>query len=116
AFTVKASRVDASSLESSIRDIIRAMDPGVPLSNVRTMTDIVNRSEQMARTSFMMLLLGIAAAMALFLSAVGLYGVIAYLVGRRRGEIGVRMALGARMGQVVRMVMAQSVALAGLGV
>ncbi|HEX6132792.1 MAG TPA: ABC transporter permease [Longimicrobiales bacterium] len=115
-FTVKVEGLDAASLESPIRDLIRSMDPEVPLASVRTMRDIVNRSEQMARTSFMMLLLGIAATMALFLSAVGLYGVIAYLVGRRRGEIGVRMALGARVGQVVRMVIAQSVTLAGIGV
>ncbi|HEX6309432.1 MAG TPA: ABC transporter permease [Longimicrobiales bacterium] len=115
-FTVKAEGVEAATLEPAIRNLIRSMDPDVPLASVRTMTDVVNRSEQVARTSFTMLLLGIAATMALFLSAVGLYGVIAYLVGRRRGEIGVRMALGARVGEVVRMVMLQSVALAAVGV
>jgi ABC-type antimicrobial peptide transport system permease subunit len=63
-----------------------------------------------------MLLLGIAAAMALFLSVVGLYGVISYVVGQRRGEIAIRMALGAQAAQVSRMVVAQSLRLAVLGV
>jgi ABC-type antimicrobial peptide transport system permease subunit len=92
------------------------MDPTIPLAGAQTVTDVVARSGQVARISFMMMLLGISAVMALFLSAVGLYGVIAYLVGRRRAEIGVRMALGARVGQVIRLVMAQSVALAAAGI
>ncbi|HSJ32315.1 MAG TPA: ABC transporter permease [Longimicrobiales bacterium] len=115
-YTVKVAGMDATALEPVLRDIVRGMDPDVPLAGVRTMEEIINGSEQMARTSFMMLLLGIAAVMALFLSAVGLYGVIAYLTGRRRSEIGVRMALGARVGQVVGMIMGQSLTLAGLGV
>ncbi|MBR9989043.1 MAG: FtsX-like permease family protein [Gemmatimonadetes bacterium] len=115
-YTVRTAGIDAASLEPVIRRIVREMDPQVPLAAARTMTDIIARSDQMARTSFMMLLLGVAAVMALFLSAVGLYGVIAYLVGRRRAEIGVRMALGARVSQVVRLVMVQSVGLAAIGV
>jgi ABC-type antimicrobial peptide transport system permease subunit len=78
------------------------------------MEQVLDRS--MARTSFIMLLLGLASAMALLLSAVGIYGVISYIVGQRRSEIGVRIALGARVGEVARMVVLQSVGLALAGV
>jgi ABC-type antimicrobial peptide transport system permease subunit len=73
-------------------------------------------AKSMSKRTFTMLLLGIAAAMALFLSVVGLYGVISYLVGQRRGEIAIRMALGAQMAQVSRMVVSQSLRLALAGV
>jgi ABC-type antimicrobial peptide transport system permease subunit len=92
------------------------MDPEVPLADVRSMQSIIMSSDRMARTTFTMMLLGIAAIIALFLSAVGLYGVIAYLVGRRRAEIGVRMALGARVSEVARLVIMQSVRLAVAGI
>jgi ABC-type antimicrobial peptide transport system permease subunit len=74
---------------------------------------VVARS--MAQTSFTMLLLLIAASIALVLSAVGLYGVISYVVTQRRGEIGVRRALGAQAGDVTRLVVRQSLGLAAIG-
>lgn len=73
-------------------------------------------AQSMARTSFLMILLGISAGFALLLSAVGIYGVISYVVTQRRFEIGVRIALGAQVGQVSRLVVMQSVGLAPLGV
>ena len=73
-------------------------------------------SQSMAKTTFAMILLGIAGGMALVLSAVGIYGVISYTVDQRRAEIGVRMALGARGAQVGRMVVSQSLRVAALGI
>lgn len=102
------------SLVPAVRRNVLTLDPNMPIANVRTMERIV--ADSMARTSFTMLLLLIAAAVALFLGAVGLYGVISYTVGRRTREIGVRIALGAQPARIGRMVLAQAagVALAGL--
>ena len=100
----------------AIRDALARVDPEVPIANVRTAEEIVLRS--LSRVTFVMLLIGIAAALALVLGTVGLYGVIAYVVGQRRTEIGIRMALGARAVEIMRMVVWQSlrIALAGVAV
>ena len=112
-FVVRAPSVDQRVLIASIRGVVAQMDPSVPLANIESMETIVSRS--MAQTSFTMLLLLISATIALTLSAVGIYGVIAYVVGQRRSEIGIRMALGAQISQVARMVVSQSVTLAAIG-
>jgi ABC-type antimicrobial peptide transport system permease subunit len=78
------------------------------------MEQVVARS--MVKRTFTLTLLGIASAMALILSAIGLYGVVSYVVGERRGEIGIRVALGAQRGDVGRMIVMQSVRLAVIGV
>lgn len=101
-------------LTPAIGRFLTELEPQGTIANAQTMDTVVARS--IARRTFTMLLLGISAAMALFLSIVGLYGVISYIAGQRRGEIAIRMALGAQITQVSRMIVAQSVRLAALGV
>jgi ABC-type antimicrobial peptide transport system permease subunit len=91
-----------------------SVNPNLPVARVRTMDEYVQRS--MARTSFTLVMLGIAAAVALFLGSVGIYGVISYVVSQRTREIGVRMAMGAEQRDVSRMVLKQALTLAGAGV
>lgn len=97
-----------------VRAVLQEMDPRVPLAEVGSMEQRLEAST--ARARFTMSLLAIAAAMALVLSAVGMYGVVWQSVAERRNEIGVRMALGARAAQVRRMVVGESLTLAAIGV
>lgn len=110
---VRTSLSDPLTLTASITRAAREIEPQVAVANAQTMIGIVDKS--MAKRSFTMVLLAIAAGIAIILSAVGIYGVISYIVGQRRGEIGVRMALGATVGRVITMVLAQSMSAAGLG-
>ena len=105
---------DPTGIVAAARGIMRELDPSIPLDEVRTMRDVMAAS--LARSTLAMLLLSIAATMALLLSAIGIYGVISYLVGQRRSEIGIRLALGARTEQVRRSVVLGALRLAALGV
>jgi predicted permease len=111
---VKTRFDDAVSLVPALQTAIRDVDPSIPVADVDAMETIVDRS--MAQLSFAMVLLVIAASTALVLAAIGLYGVISYVVNRRTGEIGIRMALGAAPSQVARLVVGGSVKLALVGV
>jgi predicted permease len=112
-FVARTSDSEPSTLARNVRQILGQMDAQVPLAGAQSMEVVVAKS--MAQTSFTMLLLAISAGVALVLSAVGIYGVISYIVSQRRSEIGIRMALGARTAQVGRMVVLQSVSLAAFG-
>jgi predicted permease len=98
----------------AITRAVNEIDSQVPITDVASMEQVLATS--LARRSFTMMLLATAAGLALILSAIGLYGVISYVVAQRRGEIGIRMALGARGGSVRAMVVRQSLALAAIGV
>ena len=113
-YVVRTRSSAPTALMPAIRRAIAEIDKTVPIENAGPMTDVVQHS--MARTSFIMALLGVAAAMALLLSAVGIYGVIAYVVAQRRPEIGLRIALGARVADVSRLVVMQSVRLTVAGI
>ena len=103
-----------TALADPVRQAVWAMDPQLPVANVRTAVEIVADSTR--RTTFTLLLLGLAATVALLLGAIGIYGVISYLVSRRTQEIGVRMALGADRGAVSTMVVRQGVWIALVGI
>ncbi len=90
------------------------MNPNLPLAEILTLEDILANS--MARTSFTLVMLGIAAAVSLLLGIVGVYGVLSYLVAQRTREMGVRLALGARPADVRRMVVRQGGMLGVAGV
>ncbi|HEY2375014.1 MAG TPA: ABC transporter permease [Gemmatimonadaceae bacterium] len=100
-------------LTDGIRRAVSELDPHVPIANLEPMSVIVARS--MARVSFATLLLGISAAMALLLSAIGVFGAIAFVVSQRRREIGVRIALGARPSSVSGRIVVQALRLGVIG-
>ncbi len=98
----------------AVREALREVDPRLPLVDPRTLVRM--QQDAMASTSFTVLMLGIAAVIAMVLGTVGIYGVVSYVVSRRTQEIGVRMALGAPAGAVLRDVVGQGMVLAGVGV
>ncbi len=100
---------DPRTIVESIRGVTRTIDPDQPLSQVHTLVEVMARALEQWR--FSMTLLGAFAALALVLAAAGIYGVISFTVGQRTSEIGIRMALGAQPGDVLRMILRQ-----GLGV
>jgi putative ABC transport system permease protein len=108
--------VPPSSVVPAVRRAVDAVDKNLALAQVRTLQDVLDRAS--APMAFTMVLLAIAAGVALLLGVIGIYGVMSYVVSRRTGEIGVRLALGAEPGEVAHMIVRQGggVALAGVAV
>jgi predicted permease len=113
-FAIRTPRAGGEGLLTEIKQAIWSVNRNLPLASVRTMQEAYDRS--MARTSFTLVLLSIAAAAALVLGLVGVYGVIAYTVSQRTREIGIRLALGARQGDVKRMFVRSGLALVAAGI
>ena len=110
---VLRTRGDPLAAVGAVKQAVAAVDPLATLNDIRTMEDVVSQS--LARQRFSMTLIGTFAALALFLAIVGLHGVLALLVGQRRREIGVRLALGARPIDVVRMIMGEGARVTAVG-
>src|SRR3984885_4447747 len=106
--------VPATLLEPQIRHEIQSIDPGLPVFNVSSMNDVLDRS--LASRRFSADLVGGFAGLAVLLASIGIYGLLAYMVGQRSREIGIRMALGARREDILRMFLRKGVALAGVGI
>jgi len=105
---------DPATLAQAVRAQVAAIDPGQPVAEIQTLDSIV--SMVISSRRFATLLLGIFAGLALGLAAVGIFGVMAYSVAQRTHEIGIRVALGAGRGKLLRLVLGQAIKLAGAGV
>ncbi|HVT98666.1 MAG TPA: ABC transporter permease [Acidobacteriaceae bacterium] len=113
-FVVRSERAGSESLAGDLRRAIWSVDSNLPVSDVRTEEFLYAKS--LARTSFTLVMIGIAAVIALLLGLVGLYGVIAYSASQRRREIGIRIAVGAQRNDITGMFVRQGLLLAGIGV
>lgn len=113
-FLVRAEPAAHDALLPQIQEVIRAEAPGAPMAGTGTLGEVVDAS--LARTSFTLVMLGIAAGVALLLGAIGLYGIISYTMSHRTREIGIRMAIGAQSAEVSRMVVGEGMVLAGVGI
>jgi len=114
AVVLRTSRAGSENLMGEVRQAVWSVNPNLPLANVHSLEYFYKRS--LARTSFTLVMLGVAGAMALLLGVVGIYGVIAYSVSQRRREIGIRMALGAQQPTLTSMFVRHGLFLTGIGV
>jgi predicted permease len=113
-FAIRCGRAGTESFLNELREAVWSVNSNLPLASVRTMRNVYDKA--VARTSFTLVMLGIAAAMALALGIIGIYGVMSYTVAQRQREIGIRLALGAQRGHVLQMILQQGTKLALVGV
>ena len=113
-FVLRSDRTGTEAFLTQVRQAVWSVNNGLPLALVRTLQDVYDRS--MARTTFALVMLAIAGAMALLLGIVGIYAVIAYSVSQRTREIGIRMALGVEQRDVRRMFVRHGIMLASIGI
>ncbi len=102
-------RGDAAQMAALLRAEVQRADPALPVANVKTMTSVL--SESLNPPRFVMMLLSVFAMLALLLAGVGIYGILTYLVGHRRREIGIRLALGGRPRDILRMIVSEGLGL-----
>jgi len=114
AFAIRSPRAGSEGFLKNVREAVWAVNPNLPLADEHTLGYYYGKS--LARTSFTLIMLGVAGSMALLLGVVGIYGVIAYSVSQRTREIGIRMALGAQQQKLTRMFVSHGLSLTGIGV
>lgn len=114
AYVVRSNRTDSPGFLRELQQAVWSVNPNLPLASVRTLDEI--QADSMAQTSFALVMLAIAAAVALLLGIVGIYGVIAYIATQRTREIGIRLALGAQTGDVRRLFVRHGLLLTGAGI
>jgi putative ABC transport system permease protein len=108
------SRIEPTALTSSIRAVVASIDRNQPITGIATMDQLIQDSVSSRRVT--LILLGLFSALALVLAGIGIYGVISYSVAQRTQEIGIRMALGARREDVIKMMLLQGVRIGSAGV
>jgi predicted lysophospholipase L1 biosynthesis ABC-type transport system permease subunit len=113
-YVVRSRRAGTIAFTNEVSRAVWSVNPNLPLASVRTVDEVLKKS--MARTSFTLVMLAIAGAMALLLGIAGIYGVISYSVSQRTREIGIRMALGAQRAEVTRMFVRYGAGLAAIGI
>jgi len=113
-FIIRSPRAGSAAFFSEVQQAVWSLDTDLPLANTTTVSELYRKS--MARTSFTLVILCVAGAMALLLGIIGIYGVISYAVSQRTREIGIRMALGAQREDLTAMFVRQGLTLAAIGV